>query len=272
MTSVQNDTTKVYSNDRKLYVGMTGSDAYRNKEEYALFQTADQNQNDTISEREIYMYDGYTTNIHGFEFNPESNIDGVPKYARLAFRDIDTDGDGELSKKEIKEYNNYLALKENNRKKKDELNQAKATYSKRNYNSKIGGAIGGFLGGIAAAIGVSSIADNTYDKLFYKDQITPFEEKIRKALKTHWIEEREGLNSKGPSEIKIDHFDAGPLKKALVWGGGILAAGLIGYGVYKLISKINKTNEAKDDVEKLNNEIIQNDIEINKLNKIYEHC
>lgn len=276
MTGVQNDTTKMYSNDRRLYSGMIGKDVYKNNNDYALFQVADQNQNDTISNLEIYKYDGYTTNINGFELNPESNIDDIPPSVRSAYRDIDTNGDSKVSKKEIEEYNNYLALKENNNKKKNELNEAQAIYNDKKHMSIVGGAIGGFLGGIVSANMASSIANTAYSNLFYKDvwqkNITPFEKKIMNALKTHWTETKEGPCMKGPSEITIDHFETGPLKKAMAWGGGILAAGLIGYGVYKLISKIIKTNEAKNDVEKLNNEIIQNDMTINQLNKIYEHC
>lgn len=101
--------------------------------------------------------------------------------------------------------------------------------------------------------------------------MAPFEQKIMNSIKTNWTEIREGLCEKGPSKITISHYSAGPLKKALIWGGGIVAAGLVGYGVYKLVSKLQSVKEGKKESGRLSAELEQEDMQIKKLDEQYKH-
>ena len=59
MTSVQNDTARIYSADKKIWLGMTSKDAYKNKELLKIFNYANKNSSDdVIDEDELRRYNG----------------------------------------------------------------------------------------------------------------------------------------------------------------------------------------------------------------------
>ena len=175
---------------------------------------------------------------------------------RAIFEDIDLNKDKVISQGEIDAYKQYLQLKETNDKKREALCSVK---TKANLPCTLGiGA--GLIGGMAGAVGSHSILKKIGGKALFKENIVE-----------HFATGDSKNYFKGDYLYSSVEYISTPLKKALTWGGAIVATGLIGYGIYKLISKSSRVNEAKKEVAKRETEIALENAQIEKLDKQYEN-
>lgn len=175
---------------------------------------------------------------------------------RAIFEDIDLNKDKVISQGEIDAYKQYLQLKETNDKKREALCSVK---TKANLPWTLGiGA--GLIGGMAGAVGSHSILKKIGGKALFKENIVE-----------HFATGDSKNYFKGDYLYSSVEYISTPLKKALTWGGAIVATGLIGYGIYKLISKSSRVNEAKKEVAKRETEIALENAQIEKLDKQYEN-
>ena len=93
-------TGMVYSNDQKIYEGMTTKDASKDVELMKAFNYADKDGDGKISSQELLRYNGPVFRENG-DFYPGLQVEHVGKGARETFVKIDMNKDGVLSKEEI---------------------------------------------------------------------------------------------------------------------------------------------------------------------------
>lgn len=267
-TNAINDSARIYSNDKKLYSGMTGKDAYSNRSTYEKFLKADDNHNDTISQTEIYKYDGPAINIQGITLFPGLDIDNVPDGGKLVFNSIDTSKDGKLSKQEVEDYINYTNL--NIQKYVDEAELAKMEEKQDKNKSKgklatwLGTALGFLTGSVATNNILNHIGKNLPDNSWFNKKF------YTKTLVESFAKENTYFYEKGDFLGYEPKFDGTNLKYGIVLAGGLLLAGLAGYGIYKWFS--SKTDKSQEEIEKQTNKIEQNNAQMEILNKKYEQC
>lgn len=158
-----NTSATIYSNDRKIYAGMTRDEVYKDTEALKLFTLADKNNDSVIDSEEINRYNGpiYVENTKNktgrFIYNPSASLiniksDEVDYYPGLkleklndkhsveTFRAIDTDCDKELTQDELKAYHKQAA--------RDEL---KNSLEYKNRNIKDFAQFGSIAGSIVSA-------------------------------------------------------------------------------------------------------------------------
>lgn len=93
-------TGMVYSNDQKIYEGMTTKDASKDVELMKVFNYADKDGDGKINSQELLRYNGPVFRENG-DFYPGLQVEHVGKDARETYVKIDMNKDGVLSKEEI---------------------------------------------------------------------------------------------------------------------------------------------------------------------------
>ena len=182
------------------------------------------------------------------------------------FENLDLNGDKELSKNEIDAFKNYLKLKDENYKKHQQFDKAKWNANKPLYASGISGILGGIAGILTGNKIMKSIynatdgSPNWFNKTFFKEVVT--KHFVTGSSKNHCI---------GDYLYSTSEVVGTPIKNKLVLVGGFLLAGLAGYGIYKLVSKLSSVQEGKQEKEKLSAELEKEDAQIKKLDAQYKN-
>lgn len=110
MTEAIATQARVYSDDGKLWVGMTQKDAYQDEKLLELFTFADVNKDRVLDESEILRHNGPSIHINNQgDFYPGLKLENVSQRFQETFREIDaTPRDGIIQENEIKDYlDNY---------------------------------------------------------------------------------------------------------------------------------------------------------------------
>lgn len=106
MAEVVGTLTKVYTNDGKLWSGMTQKEAYQDDKLLELFNFANVNKDKVLDENEISRYNGPTIHINNRgDFYPGLKLENIHQSSLETFREIDAaPRDGVIQKNEIDDY------------------------------------------------------------------------------------------------------------------------------------------------------------------------
>lgn len=178
--AVNQPTQKVYSKDKKIFLGMTVKDASKSTELMKIFDFADVDKNGEIDKGELERYNGpiivhnvetkearvlgkyygFHSGIfegeiikkHEIDLYPGLTVEKVNDKGRIAFTQIDTNHDGKLSKEEITSATQDFQKLEQTKQK------MKQAYEKAHKATRIGAGItlgtsvaAGVVGGIVCA-------------------------------------------------------------------------------------------------------------------------
>lgn len=214
----------------------------------------------------------YEQVIKDIEKNPkkaqqlfQNNIKNKDVQSSTTFKALDLNGDKELSIDEMNNFEKYLKLKDENYKKHQQLDDAKWNANKPLFAGGISGIIVGITGIITGNKIMKGIynatkgSPNWFNKTFFKKVVT--EHFATATTKNHCM---------GDYLYSTSKIVGTPLKNKLVLTGGVLLAGLAGYGIYKLVSKLSSKKEAKQEIEKLSAELEKEDAQIKKLDAQYK--
>ena len=179
MVQVNGAAEKVYSSDGKLWAGMTVEEGY--KKNYELFNFADKDGDEVLSEKEIQRYDGpilvvnredkayrfmgtyhgrtgFMMSHHGqvsgdiiadreCEFYPGLELGDVKDQEfNMVFSSLDLDKDRKLSAEEMKKYYDYVARKEEYAAKQKEIKQEYGKQVSKHSWAPVAMSFGGALG------------------------------------------------------------------------------------------------------------------------------
>ena len=94
---------KVYSSDKKIWIGMKTIDAYKSAEDIKVFCFADKNHDGEISKKELDRYNGPLLEDNGTDYYPGLKIEDVSEpEEKKVFNSIDCKPkNGTISKKEM---------------------------------------------------------------------------------------------------------------------------------------------------------------------------
>ena len=158
---------KVYSDDQKLYEGMTVRDAGKDIKQMQIFNSADIDYDGKINSLELSRYNGPIISAGGGELYPGLKLENANVSLRENFVRLDKDKDGLLSKAEMTEgaeangiLDKLKKIVSNAREAKDNLEKANGVLEFNRMNflffgipvTILGGFIGCFLGVICPPV------------------------------------------------------------------------------------------------------------------------
>ena len=178
--AAQQQTQKVYSNDKKIFIGMTVKDASKSTELMKIFDFADADKNGEIDKGELERYNGpiIVHNVetkearvlgrhygffsgtfegdiikkHEIDLYPGLTVEKVNDKGRIAFTQIDTNHDGKLSKEEITTVAQEFKKLEQTKQKMKQVYEKTYKACRTGAGITLGtGVAAGLVGGIACA-------------------------------------------------------------------------------------------------------------------------
>ena len=205
MSSVGLNQQRVYTQDKKLYSGMTAEEAYKDSNILSLFEKANTNGDRELSIDEIYRYDGKTIDTEEQVYYPGLTVEQCNPKALSKFKQIDRNNNCELSEKEI---NVEQKIAENSKK----ISEAKKNQGNFTFGASMLMGIPAFFGVVGAIGTVGRTLLTTLEALRSTDKSLGFIGNFKEAA---------DLNDLVKSDVKITLGLLGV--SAAVIGAGYLA-------------------------------------------------
>ena len=193
------------------------------------------------------------------------------------FMDLDIDKNGKLTADEINSYKNYVKTREDRKSLDEEFGKCCRKEAMPRMYGSFAGVIGAIAGGLATNGILGKIVDYLSPHTVYGGSCKKDFARIMAEHKDHVLVRGELLVGTTPTKYKILRalIDRWESKTALYKGitafGTVAGAALIGYGVYKLVSRIKYVKEAKEQMPQMETEIANSNNEINRLKEQYSH-